>query len=169
MLFYFIVSICKGTTILKYKYINNHFDKTTFQTGLYLFSLCWFFLFIHAPNVIVNIFKLSMHSLLVFRRRTNNIYLLFDQIKSSFVVGIIYPKSSNTYSMIDINRSVNNLNQRYMFTDVIKIKIHLFLFNRIILALFLNTICHNVFRKPDPIQITQWCNFFKYGSIWEGQ
>ena len=105
---------------MKYTYINNIFDTTTVQTCLYLFSICLFSLWIHVPNGIVNIFKFSIYYLLIFRCRTNNIQILFDQSKCSFVIGIIYPTFDHTYNMIDITISVNQLNHCHMVTDVIQ-------------------------------------------------
>ena len=95
--------------------------KTIIQTALYLFSLCWFPLWINVRNGILNIIKLSIHSVLIFIWKTNNIHWLFHQSKSFFVFGIIYPTSSNTYIMIDITSGVNQLNYCCMVTDVIKI------------------------------------------------
>ena len=95
--------------ILKYTHINNTFYKTTIQTVLYLLSICWFPLWIHVTNGIVKIFRFGIHYLLIFRR-IKKIQIFFDQKKCSFVIGIIYPTSSNTYRMIDITSSVKNLN-----------------------------------------------------------
>ena len=145
-----------------YKYL---FDKTTIQTCLYLLSICWFCLWIHVPNYIVNIFKINIHSLLILLRRTNNIEVLFNKRKWSFVIGTIYPTSNNNYVMIDINSSVNKLNQRQMVTYAVQnIKFSCFppfnnLITMILFALFPNTIRHNFIGKLDPIQITQWWNF----------
>ena len=120
LLLYYIFPICKGTKIFKYTYINNIFGNTTIQNCLYPFSFCLFTPWIHVHNSTVNIFKFSIHYILVFRRITNNIQGLFDQRKCSFVIGIIYPSSDNTYGMIDIASSVNQLNQLHTVTDGIQ-------------------------------------------------
>ena len=95
-------------------YLNTHiyimFYKTTIQTYLCLFSICWFYLWVHVTNCIVNIFKFIIHSLLIFRWRTNNIPWLFHQIKSYILIGIIYPTCSHFYSMIEITMCINQLN-----------------------------------------------------------
>ena len=95
MLFYYILSINKDTTILKYTCMNNLFEKSTIQTCPYLLSIFWFCLWVHVPNGIVNIFKFIIHYLLVFRWIINDIQGLFDQRKCSFVIRIIYPTSNN--------------------------------------------------------------------------
>ena len=110
LLYNYIFSIREGTTILKYTYINNIFEKNTIQTVLCLFIIFRFWLSIHVPNGIVKIFKFGIHSLLIFRWRTNNIQGFFDQSKWSFVIIIIYPISINTYGMIDITSCDNQLN-----------------------------------------------------------
>ena len=109
LLYDYNLSIRKGTLILKYTYINSIFNKTKVQTVLYLLSIFWFSLWIHVTNRRVNIFKCRIHSLLIFRWRKNNIQGLFDQRKFLFVIGIIYPTSSNTFGVIVITSCFNQL------------------------------------------------------------
>ena len=132
LIYYYIISIYKVTTESKYGYTNNLFGKPTIQIRFYLFSIWWFFLWIHVPNDIVNIFKFTIHCLLIFRWRKKIIRLLFYQSKWSYVIGIISPTSSNNYVMINMMRNVYQLNQCHMVTDVIQNIWFLFIYGTIL-------------------------------------
>ena len=159
LLFYHIFCIWKVTTILKYKCINNLFEKTTIQTCLYLLSFWWFFLWIHVSNGIVNIFKFSIHFIIVFILRINN-------IRNSLIRGsallylewyIQHPKIITALlTLPEVSISWTNIKLSLMSFKISSPPVF-FSFNHIItkmmISLFPNTICNNFIGKLDPIQI----------------
>ena len=89
-------------------YVSSHHNR--YQPIMYT----WFLI----TDFIINHLKLSIH-LITIRIITDEIQFFFYQWKIFFMIQILYQKSRNTYSMVDIFNSVHQFNKVNMLTNII--------------------------------------------------